>query len=253
MVYADYTAMETRFIEGICRRHADVGRRPLRILEPACGSGRLLESLSKRGHVVHGFDLNRNQVAFAKARLRKKGLKGRVWVDSMDRFRLPTRRPYDVVHCFVSTFKYLTSGTAAKRALRLMADAVRPGGLVLIGLHLSDYRDRREGYERWIGRRGGLKVISHTWSYPPDRRTRLEPMKTRMKIVRGKDVRIEDTLWNFRSYSPAELRRLIADAPALELVACHDFRYELHSTRRIDNEYGDIILVLRRRPPHGGR
>ncbi len=252
MVYADYTAMETRFIEGICRRHAGTGSRPLRVLEPACGSGRLLESLSRRGHVAHGFDLNRNQVSFAKARLRRKGLKGKVWIDSMDRFTLPTKRPYDVAHCFVSTFKYLTNGAAAKRALRLMAAAVRPGGLVLIGLHMTDYRNRAEGYERWIGRRKGLKVISHTWSFPPDRRTRLEPMKTRMKIVRGKEVRVEDTLWNFRTYSPAELRKLIAQAPNLELVACHDFRYELGSTRKIDNEYSDVILVLRRRGAKAG-
>ncbi len=249
MVYADYTAMETRFIEGICRRHAGTGRRPLRVLEPACGSGRLLESLSRRGHHVHGFDLNRHQVAFARDRLRRKGLKGRVWIDSMDRFKLPTERSFDVVHCFVSTFKYLTTGAAAKRAIRLMAAAVRPGGLVLIGLHMSDYRDRREGYERWIGRRRGLKVISHTRSDRPDRRTRLESMKTRMRILRGDQVRVEDTHWNFRTYSPKELKELIAQAPALELVACHDFRYELHSTRRIDNEYGDIILVLRRKQP----
>ncbi|MGA0134678.1 MAG: class I SAM-dependent methyltransferase [Opitutales bacterium] len=253
MVYADYTPAETRFITGICRRHAGTGSRPLRVLEPACGSGRLLESLSRRGHVVHGFDLNRNQVAFARARLRRKGLKGKVWIDSMDRFRLPAGRPYDVAHCFVSTFKYLTSEAAAKRALRLMAAAVRPGGLVLLGLHLTDYRDRREGYERWIGRRGGLKVISHTWSFLPDRRRRVEGMKTRMKIVRGGDVRVEDTVWDFRTYSPTELRRLIAQAPDLELVACHDFHYDLGSTRSIDLSYSDIVVVLRRREPTAGR
>ena len=62
---------------------------PMRVFEPACGSGRLLESLSAHGHVVHGFDLNRHQVAFAKDRLKAKGLKGRVWRDQLQDFKVP--------------------------------------------------------------------------------------------------------------------------------------------------------------------
>ena len=62
MVYADYTKKETRFIEGIMRRHGPKLDGPMRVLEPACGSGRLLESLAARGHVVHGFDLNKHQI-----------------------------------------------------------------------------------------------------------------------------------------------------------------------------------------------
>ena len=73
MVYADYTKKETRFIEGIMRRHGPKLDGPMRVLEPACGSGRLLESLAARGHVVHGFDLNKHQIAFAKDRLKAKG------------------------------------------------------------------------------------------------------------------------------------------------------------------------------------
>jgi hypothetical protein len=45
--------------------------------------------LAARGHVVHGFDLNRHQVAFAKNRLKAKGLKGRVWRDRLQDFKVP--------------------------------------------------------------------------------------------------------------------------------------------------------------------
>lgn len=141
MVYADYTKKETRFIEGIMERRGPALTGPLRVLEPACGSGRLLESLAARGHVVHGFDLNKHQVAFAQKRLKAKGLQGRVWRDRLQDFTVPLRVRYDVVHCFVSTFKYIDTEAGAVRALRRMAAALRPGGLLLLGLHLTDYRN----------------------------------------------------------------------------------------------------------------
>jgi SAM-dependent methyltransferase len=246
MVYADYTKKETRFIEGIMKRHGPELAGPMRVLEPACGSGRLLESLAARGHVVHGFDLNKHQVAFARKRLKAKGLKGRVWRDRLQDFTLPKGARYDVAHCFVSTFKYVDTEAGAVRSLRRMAAALRPGGLLLLGLHLTDYRNSPPDHERWIGRQPGIRVVSDTWSAPADRRSRIEAMRTRMRITEKGRTRVEETLWDFRTYSPRELKSLLAKAPSLRLVACHDFHYDLSSTRKIDLAYSDVLLVLRK-------
>lgn len=246
MVYADYTKKETRFIEGIMKKHGPRLEGPMRVLEPACGSGRLLESLAARGHVVHGFDLNEHQIAFAKARLKAKGLKGRVWRDRLQDFTVPKGARYDVAHCFVSTFKYITTEAGAARSLRRMAAALRPGGLLLLGLHLTDYRRSPPDHERWIGRKPGVRVVSDTWSAPADRKTRTEAMRTRMRITEGGQTRVEETHWDFRTYSPTELRALLRKVPCLRLVACHDFHYDLGSTRRLDLAYSDVLLVMRR-------
>jgi len=246
MVYADYTKKETRFIEGIMKRHGPELAGPMRVLEPACGSGRLLESLAARGHVVHGFDLNKHQVAFARKRLKAKGLKGRVWRDRLQDFTLPKGARYDVAHCFVSTFKYVDTEAGAVRSLRRMAAALRPGGLLLLGLHLTDYRNSPPDHERWIGRQPGIRVVSDTWSAPADRRSRTEAMRTRMRITEKGRTRVEETLWDFRTYSPGELKSLLAKVASLRLVACHDFHYDLNSTRKIDLAYSDVLLVLRK-------
>ena len=246
MVYADYTKKETRFIEGIMKRHGPELAGPMRVLEPACGSGRLLESLAARGHVVHGFDLNKHQVAFARKRLKAKGLKGRVWRDRLQDFTLPEGARYDVAHCFVSTFKYVDTEAGAVRSLRRMAAALRPGGLLLLGLHLTDYRNSPPDHERWIGRQPGIRVVSDTWSAPADRRSRTEAMRTRMRITEKGRTRVEETLWDFRTYSPGELKSLLAKVASLRLVACHDFHYDLSSTRKIDLAYSDVLLVLRK-------
>ena len=246
MVYADYTPKETRFIEGIMKKHGPVLDGPMRVFEPACGSGRLLESLSARGHVVHGFDLNQHQVAFAKNRLKAQGLKGRVWRDRLQDFSLPKGARYDVAHCFVSTFKYIDTEAGAVSALRRMAASLRPGGLLLLGLHLTDYKNTPPDHERWIGRKPGIRVVSDTWSAPADRKARTEAMRTRMRITEKGKTRIEETHWDFRTYSPAELKALLAKVPSLLLVACHDFHYDLTSTRKIDMAYSDVLLVLRK-------
>lgn len=246
MVYADYTRKETRFIEQVMRLHEPGLEGPLRVLEPACGSGRLLESLAARGHVVHGFDLNRHQVAFARRRLTTHGLGGKVWRDALEDFTVPSDRPYDIAHCLVSTFKYIRTERGAVSCLRRIASVLRPGGFLLLGLHLTDYRRNPPDHERWVGRRPGVRVVSDTWSDPADRRARTESMRTRMRITEKGVTRVEETHWKFRTYSPSELRGLLAQVPAFRRVAAYDFRYDLDSPRRLDLAYSDIILVLRR-------
>ena len=247
IVYQDYTRPETRFLEAVARRHGPVRRGPLRILEPACGSGRLLESLARRGHAVHGFDLNANMLRYAKRRLADAGLRGVAWRDRLETFRDKGKGGYDLAHCLVSTFKYILTETGARSHLRRVARALRPGGLYVLGVHLTDYAQSEPDHERWIRRRGDVRVTSDTWSDIPDRRRRLEACRTRMRMTDGGRRWEEETLWDFRTYSPAEMRRLLRSVPELELVACHDFHYEMRRRRRIEDGAGDIVLVLRRR------
>lgn len=248
IVYQDYTRPETRFLEAIARRHGPVRRGPLRILEPACGSGRLLESLARRGHAVHGFDLNPNMLRYARARLAKAGLAAKVWRDKLESFRAPPKAGFDLAHCLVSTFKYVLTEAGARSHLRRVAAALRPGGLYVLGLHLTDYGQSEPDHERWVRRRGEVRVTSDTWSDLPDRRRRLEACRTRMRMTHGVRRWEEETLWDFRTYSPYEMRRLLRSVPELELVACHDFHYEMGRKRRIEDGAGDIVMILRRRP-----
>lgn len=247
IVYQDYTRPETRFLEAMARRHGPTRSGPLRVLEPACGSGRLVESLARRGHDVSGFDLNPNMLRHAKGRLRAAGLRAALWRDRLESFRLRDRGGYDLAHCLVSTFKYILTESGARSHLRAVARALRPGGIYVLGLHVTDYRQSEPDHERWIRRRGDIRVVSDTWSDLPDRRRRLEACRTRMRIRDRGRTWEEETRWDFRTYSPAELKRLLASVPALELRAVHDFHYEARRTRRLDLRSTDVVLVLRRR------
>jgi len=247
MVYEDYTKRETRFLSAAVKKYGRGFSKYWKVLEPACGSGRMLESLAQKGHTVHGFDLNRNQVAYAKKRLKPWGRSAKVWRNALQDFRAPAIGRYDLVHCFVSTFKYVTKEQDAVAALRGMSKALRSGGLCFIGLHLTDYKNNPSDYEKWVNLRAGVKVCSETWSEPARQKERKEAIRTRMTITEAGKTRVEDTHWDFRTYSAAELKSLLAKVPSLELVACHDFLYNIKNKRRLNDAYSDIILVLRKK------
>ncbi len=247
IIFDQDTALEADFVEAAFRRYArPAGKRRLRVLEPAAGSGRLMVELARRGHAVSGFDLEPAMVEFTRGRLASAGLSGEMARGRMERFDLGAGR-FDLAHCFVSTFKYLLTERAARAHLRCVARGLRRGGIYLLGFHLSDYGAGRGEAERWVGRRGGVRVDCRIDSDPPDPEARTERVRSSLRVHEaGRRHRVE-TAWDFRTYDAAQVRSMLAAVPEFELVACHDFRYALEDERTLDDDWEDVILVLRKR------
>jgi SAM-dependent methyltransferase len=235
------SARDANFLEAVVERH---GRpRARAVLEPACGSGRLLVELARRGWRVTGIDLSPTMVAFARERLAEEGLRGRVVAAPMQDFALSQR--FDLAHCLINTFKHLLDERSAIAAVRCVARALRPGGLFVLGMHLSDYDWRSRQRERWVGRRGSTKVTCNLQSWPADRRARIERVRSRLVIEeRGRTERLE-TSWDFRTYDRLELARLLRAVPELELAATYGFEYDLRRPAAADDL--GRVMVLRRR------
>jgi SAM-dependent methyltransferase len=237
------TREEADFLEACAARYGTSGGK--RALEPACGSGRLVAELARRGWDVRGFDRNAHMLEFARKRLAGSGLRAELARGDMARFTV--RRRVDLSHCLVSTFKYLLDEESAHAHLECVAQALLPGGIYVLGLHLTTYDRVDDESERWTETRDGITVTSDMRVGRPDRRTRLEPVVTRItETVRGVRRRYESA-WDFRTYSAAELKRLVARIDALELVALHDFDHDLAQASRWNDGRLDKILVLRRR------
>jgi len=254
VVFQDLNRAETRFLDELCAEATEEAgdERPCRLLEPACGSGRLMLGLAMRGHDVAGFDLTPEMVAFSKERLRKDGFDLEVCLGDMATFRpadaFSDRRPFDVVHCLVNTFKYLMTDRDALFHLRAMAKSVRKGGYYVLGLHVSEYHDRRSSEEEWHGTEGQLEVFCTIKSDAPDPRRRTEAMHSTLRAIRrGHPDELIETHWNFRTYSATELRGLIARAPDWRLVSVHDFDYDWQKTVPMQGDRLDRIVLLQRR------
>lgn len=241
------TAKEAAFLEAVAVKHGGVKKgRKLRLLEPACGSGRLIAEMVKRGHDVSGFDLNANMLDYARDRLSKKQ-HATLWQDRLESFKLPTKRRFEFAHCLVSTFKYVLDEAGAASHLKHVAAALEDGALYVLGLHLTDYSHDRSQHERWLASRDGIDVVCNTHTWPPDRKARMEDIRTRLRITRKGKTWMQETRWQFRTYSAAEMKRLLRKVPEFELVGCYDFTYDIQEPRAFDDSYEDIVLVLRKR------
>jgi SAM-dependent methyltransferase len=244
LIFGQEARLHADFAVAMLHRHARTRRRA--ILEPACGPAHALRELARRGYPVTGFDLSRPMIEHARALFARDELTARLRIDRMETFSV--RGPFALAFNFVSTFRHLTRARDARAHLLRIADALAPGGLYLLGLHLTPPGDARGTAERWTHTRGRLRLVWHTRFGAPDRRRRLERLTTRVRVIRPRGEERLETAWDLRTYDAAQLRALLRSIPALELVACHDFEFDPGSERRLDDSRSDIVLVLRRRP-----
>lgn len=243
IIFDTGTRAEADFLEDVLAQHGESAGWD--VLEPASGTGRLVAELARRGYRVTGCDINEHALRYARRRLRRRQLNAELLHEPMQSFARP--KTFDLAHCLVSSFKYLLTEADATAQLNSVARSLRPGGVYVLGLHLTDYGDDRPDTERWTGSRGGVEVTCNIRAFPADRRRRLERVRSRLKVRRGNAVRHYETNWQFRTYNLDELKSLLRAAPKLEHVATYDFSHDSTRPIDLDGRRLDVVLVLRRR------
>lgn len=241
MVYLPGTGREAAFTLDLAREY---GRGDRRWLEPACGTGRIVAELARRGRRVTGYDLNERALAYARRRLGRRGLRAELLRDDMASFLRP--ESFDAAYCAVNSIRYLLSEREALAHLRATAASLRPGGVYIVGLHLTDYGVRRREMERWVARRGRACVTAVTLSFPPDRRSRTQAFRTRLRVETPSARRQFETLWTYRTYDLGQWLRLVRATP-FEPAAVYDFNYDADMEQPLSGASDDALFILRRR------
>jgi len=215
-----------------------------RLFEPACGTGRLLVKLAAQGYRVSGNDLNPKAVAYCNARLKRHGYPPSAMVGDMADFRLD--RPVDAAFNTINSFRHLTSESAALGHLQCMAAALRPGGLYILGFHLTPTRGEPIDKESWSARRGNLTVLSRLWVMERNLRKRQEMIGMSYDIYTPtRQFRILDHC-PFRTYTARQLRKLLRGVPEFDVTSIHDFGYDIDQPIEIDPQSEDIVLILKK-------
>jgi SAM-dependent methyltransferase len=240
-IFGADTVREMDFLVALNRRYGTGGTV---FLEPACGAGRLIAEGARRGLEMIGYDVSEAMLAYARARLRRRGLRARVEEGRMEAFAPEgLRGGVDLAFNLVSTFRYLETDEAAVAHLRSVRALLRPGGLYVLGFHLTDYRRRSALHERWVGQVGRDQVVCNTREWPPDRGQRRSRMRNRLRVRGpGKDWLIE-TEWYFRTYDERELERLLRTA-GMRVMEVFDFEYRLDAPLPWTSDRLDRVLVL---------
>lgn len=250
LVFGSDWKAEYDFLLRCFERHTELPRKakPQRLFEPACGTGRLMYRFGKAGYHVVGNDLNEKAVAFCNTRLKRHGLTETAFVGDMSDFTLKDlneRKPFDAAFNTINSFRHLPTEEAAEGHLRCVADSLKPGGIYVLGLHLTPARGEPESDEEfWSARRGHLAVASHMWSKEVDRRRRVETVGMSFDVYTPtKSFRLVDET-GFRTYTARQMVDLFSKVPALEVAAVYDFAYD--DTITIDGHTEDVVYVLRK-------
>lgn len=239
IAFQAYTRQEADFIEAACRKYCPFDA--CRLLEPACGSGRLITEMSMRGYEVTGFDISQPALRYLRRRLTRRRLHAETFEAEMSDFRLD--RSVDVAYCLVNTFRHLLSEQAARSHLVCIAGSLRPGGIYVLGMNLL-----ASGVARWTERRGKTKVTVTEHVLRTDLRRRIENVYVCLTARRGsKEFRLRQE-YQLRTYTRRQFRRLLASVPSLELCDAYDFRYDIDRPLVLNNEIAYCVLVLSRRP-----
>jgi len=243
LAFAEETPAEAEFIAAACRKYA-VG--PVRrLLEPGCGSGRLVRALVEQGFHLTAFDTSAPALDFLRGKLKQRRQTAELFTADMVDFQLP--KPVDAAFNTYNTFRHLLTEEAARRHLECVAAAVRPGGIFILGLHLLPPDASEECLERWTAKRGQEKVVFTLRVIATDRRKRIERLRVTLLARNAKrELRLADE-FDLRMYTAAQIKKLLASVPAWELCDVFDFWYELDQPLRLTNELSDTVLVLRRK------
>jgi SAM-dependent methyltransferase len=107
-----------------------------RVLEVACGSGRVLVPLAQAGHRVVGVDASPHMLARTRDKLEAAGLgeSGRVRLIQADMRAFALGEELDLAVLAVKSFAYLITRADQQRTLAAIAAHLRPGGLLALDL-----------------------------------------------------------------------------------------------------------------------
>lgn len=243
LVYGSDWEAECSFLQE-CFQHYAEGKIQ-QLFEPACGTGRLLYRFGKMGFSVSGLDLNQNAVEFCNHRLTDAGIKGSAFVADMTRFEL--RQPADAAFNTINSFRHLNSHQASVDHLKCMAQALRAGGLYVLGIHLTPTAVPPSEDESWIAAEDDLQVNTRMWLTERNLEDRFESFAIHFEVYTPeKFIRIEDELI-FRTYTAPQFDDLLAEVPEFEVAAVFDFAYDIDKPIEVTAKSEDVVYVLRKK------
>ncbi len=234
--------MEADFIEAACEKY--VAFPVQRLLEPACGTGRLVAELAARGYHVTGLDLSQPCLRYALRRLARRELAAHLFRADMADFHLES--PVDAAYCTFDGFRHLLTEDAAQRHLQCVSDGLRPGGIYILGFHLLPPDADPECTERWTEQHGRTKVTVTLRVLDTNRRRRIETLRVCLLVRNAtRTVRLRHD-FPFRMYTARQFRQLLDRVPSLHLCDVYDFWYEIDHPLKLDNQISDTVFILKK-------
>jgi SAM-dependent methyltransferase len=182
---------------------------PASVLEPGCGSGRMLAALAERGIDVAGFDLSPRMVELARDRLI-----GRSMVVVADMTNFDLGRMFDGAVCPINTLLHLTPEELARHLERMARHTSHY--LVQVGLVDAASYDPFAG-SHWEAVRGETKLKVAWEDEELDVARGISRQRSRIEIVEGPRAgEVIEEIHAMTAWTPQTWRAAIDESPFAE-------------------------------------
>lgn len=217
-----------------------------KILEPACGTGRLMIPLLRSGFNCTGFDLNEYALDYLSKKLNRQKLKAHIFHADMTDFQVKAKY-YDAALCTVDTFRHLLTEKQAEQHLKNVARAIKKNGIYVLGLHLIPEKGRlRNSVIRWTNRRGGLTVKTSMTMIGTDKQKRKETLKVVLKPETKNRRDKYTSVYQLRTYTLKQLMKLLDKTSVFSIENAYDEYYDLDRPISLNSKSQYAVLVLRK-------
>ena len=242
--YSHGMSGEIRFIRRLLEKY--LVSPPAKVLEPACGTGRVLLPLLEAGYRGSGFDNNDNAIRYLKKRLQRKGSRARVFDADMAVFSI-TGGPFDAAVCTVDTFRHLLTEADAVNHLQCISRHIKRDGVYLLALHLLPRNGYSNQISRWRDRKGNLDLHTTISVLNVNRRQRMETLSIVYNVQTAQSRKKFRYVYRLRTYSLRQFKALIKKVPSFEIDAAYAYyAFDADAPVRLDAGSEDVLLVLRK-------
>jgi SAM-dependent methyltransferase len=186
------------------------------VLEPGCGSGRMLEALAERGCQVVGIDRSPRMVELARRRL---GSRGEVFEADMTHFDLG--RAFDGAVCPINTLLHLSPAELG-RHLHRMSQQLERRSRYLVQVGLLDADEEPPAGSHWEASRGDTSLRVEWVDDELDLVSGTSRQRSRIEILSGPRAgEVVEEVHEMTAWTPATWAEAIAASP-FEEIATYD-------------------------------
>jgi len=238
------TSAEMDLMSALFQRYVSF---PVRhILEPGCGTARILIALARRGYQVTGYDNDRKMLAYAEQRIVNEGLQDLAAAVFGDMRTAVFETKFDAALNPINTLGYLLSDEDIVAHFRNAGSSLKSGGVYIVQLTCAwDNLEPKED-EGWTMEREGIRVTTVWAIRGQDCERKLSHQVCKMQIDdHGRQIRFEEPhilrLWTFD-----DIVRLTDESGKLRLEAiCDQKGKEVPLGTHITGERGNLYYVLK--------
>ena len=233
---------ELAFLKAVCRSYHYKGN--LNLLEPACGTGRLLVPLTKAGYQCTGIDINTNSLKYLQAKLQRQGLEADLLQSDISDFKLASK--FDLAYCTVDSFRHLLTEKAALSHLASVAHALDVNGIYILGMHLINAKAAPSRIVRWTHSRGRLLLKTSMSMVALNTKKRRETLEVIMQPVTNEKKEKQKFQYDLRTYTLKQFQSLLKKSGAFRIIAAYNEYYDLDKPIHLTEKSDYAVLMLQR-------